>query len=548
MERNTLNIAAFIPVRLSSSRLPRKHLRRIGDRPLLSWVITRLRNVRRIDRIVICTPDEPENRDLAGFAAGENVELFVFPGDVNDVVGRLTQAARHYDANICILASGDCPLIDSDTVARQIEPLCRDPELDHVTLASHNGRRPTHEGILVMRRWVWERAEQLSDSPPLREHQFPVIGLRPERFADMNTATIPVDDIYYRLVHRISVDTPADLAFMNALHDRLTERGLPFDLPHAWRLLAEQPALLTINQAVRQKGLFDTSTRILFLVSGAGPYGFGNLTRALEIGRQLVNHFGAGVRFKVSDPSGRSFIEQHGFEAMEDRSLSITTQDRDGFDVFVFDVNRHFPLPQDDLQAVKDRHKTITIIDHLGAGTELADRLIIPTAHYSGPHRPQLITGAPYVVLRSAVIDVKTRKLPKEKRALVYCSHETDLQHAQAALAMLRETRPDIDIEPFTGAHDEFAEELARSEVVVTPLGVTAYEALYLGTAPLIIARPDDPEEDLANFHRFAGHRRVRLDPYGALRIAALIAGRPLPESKPRPESRATAVTPPVDE
>ena len=109
---------AFVPVRLTSSRLPEKHLRIIGDRTLLEWVIKRLQDAREIDQIVICAPNEPESRFLETFALKEGVDIFIFKGDVNDVVGRLTQAAVIYEAEICVLASGDCPLISSFSLDR----------------------------------------------------------------------------------------------------------------------------------------------------------------------------------------------------------------------------------------------------------------------------------------------------------------------------------------------------------------------------------------------------------------------------------------------
>ncbi|MBW2097104.1 MAG: hypothetical protein JRI80_19795, partial [Deltaproteobacteria bacterium] len=49
---------AFVVVRLSSSRLPEKQFRLIGDRSILQWIIDELRICKELDEIVIATVAE----------------------------------------------------------------------------------------------------------------------------------------------------------------------------------------------------------------------------------------------------------------------------------------------------------------------------------------------------------------------------------------------------------------------------------------------------------------------------------------------------------
>ncbi|KJU83594.1 acylneuraminate cytidylyltransferase, partial [Candidatus Magnetobacterium bavaricum] len=79
----------------------------------------------------------------------------------------------------------------------------------YVVFEPINGVFPIHEGIVVARRWMWELAEKLSDTPHLREHHFPVYvqNVYPEKFAHIKHLSFRDEEVFYSLKHRISVDT-----------------------------------------------------------------------------------------------------------------------------------------------------------------------------------------------------------------------------------------------------------------------------------------------------------------------------------------------------
>jgi len=87
------NIVAFIVARLSSSRLHRKQLKRIGDKRLIDWTIENVKKSKFVNKIVIATTNDDENRELIDVAKELNVDIFLYNGYINDVVGRLSQAA-----------------------------------------------------------------------------------------------------------------------------------------------------------------------------------------------------------------------------------------------------------------------------------------------------------------------------------------------------------------------------------------------------------------------------------------------------------------------
>ena len=255
-------------------RLPAKHLRPIGDRPMLQWVVDRLRNSRELDEIVLATVAEPENRPFTGCLQLKNgMACFWYEGEVDHVTTRLRRAAEAFDADVCVLVSGDCPLIHATAIDQLIRSLKDSPDADTVRfLPDTHGQPAALQGIITSRKKAWQRADDLADRPELKEHQFPVIGMRPELFKSVNV-TLPESICMPH--HRLSVDTLADLAFMNALHADLDKRGLPFDLPHVVGLLKDRPELKAINAHVHQCRLVEDKKKVLFVVDAGGKYGFG---------------------------------------------------------------------------------------------------------------------------------------------------------------------------------------------------------------------------------------------------------------------------------
>ena len=61
-----LNIDIFIPIRLGSSRLPKKSLKKINGKFILLHLIDRLQNIENIRNIVVCTRQR-EFVDVTGF-------------------------------------------------------------------------------------------------------------------------------------------------------------------------------------------------------------------------------------------------------------------------------------------------------------------------------------------------------------------------------------------------------------------------------------------------------------------------------------------------
>ena len=502
---------AFVPVRLTSTRLPRKHLRLIGDKPLLWWVIKRLKDSKELDSIVVCSPDEPDSKELEGFCDREGVELYLHPGDVNDVVGRLTTAAKIYGADICVLASGDCPLLSTSSIEKLIRYLKEHPDVGRVLVGPAGGKEPIHEGFNVDRRWVWELADRYSDTPELREHQFPVIEVYSDKFSHLKTAEIVDDPVYYEVDHRISVDTPDDLIFMNALYDGLMSEGREFNLENVIDILKSNPQLMEINRRVHQKELKEKTYKVLMIVSAVSGFGYGNLIRAIDVALELVD-IGIGVDFSVLDSEARSIVEERYFKCDLIENIENVVELSTLYDVFIFDLNKDVLVERSIIEKLKTSGRKVVFIDNVKGGAELADKIIMPTAHYSGEEFSNLVHGPEFVVIRREVKGIR-RRLSKKEGTLIRVDDRFK-EHAKALW-------PHGEVvEAFDSG---FVERLAESSLAVLNLGVSCYEALYLETMPIIVPRGAEESSEIKRFYSFALSEGAASLGDGATNIATVI-------------------------
>ncbi|KJR42141.1 acylneuraminate cytidylyltransferase [Candidatus Magnetoovum chiemensis] len=498
---------AFIPVRLSSKRLPQKHFKYIGDKSLLSWVIYRLKQCLQLNGIVICTVSEKDSDKLADFAKQEQVELFVYENDVNDVVGRLTQAAIKYDASICVLASGDCPLLNCCTIDGMVSMLKNDPTAAHVSFEAINGKLPIHEGIVISRRWLWELSEQVSDNPYLREHHFPVflLNVYPEKFKDVKTIFFKDKDLFYCLDHRISIDTPSDLKFMNALFDALKEENKEFNLENSVILLDKKRELEDINKDVHQKKISDQDCNVVFFIGSRLYAHYEGVFRTLEIAKCMVNEFCSGVRFITTRDGEKDIIEENNFYAVLGDITDVDTLYRDiKFDIAVLDLSRDYNIGNyiaEELKLRRDIKKVVfigSIENQFIRKPKDIDLIIMPEISCSNTSFDNLKCGRRYVVIREEIKNAK-KYLPEKQNNILINTFDDTLN--DKLLERAKTLKIGFTFSIMREYEKSYPEALAKSKVLITSISAAAYEAVYLDAIPLLIALSPEEQNAIEMFY-----------------------------------------------
>jgi spore coat polysaccharide biosynthesis protein SpsF len=100
-----MNIDIFIPARLDSSRLPKKHLKKINDITAIQLLVNRLKKVKNFRNIIVCTTTKKSDDELVKFLIKN--KILYFRGDDTDILKRFYDAAKKFQTEIIIDVEGD---------------------------------------------------------------------------------------------------------------------------------------------------------------------------------------------------------------------------------------------------------------------------------------------------------------------------------------------------------------------------------------------------------------------------------------------------------
>ena len=150
----------------------------IAGKPMLFHVVNRIRRAKKIDLVAVATSTHTSDDPIARFCREEGIPCF--RGNEEDVLDRFYQAAKHFQADIIVRLTSDCPLHDPSIIDRVVEALL-EGDADFVS----GGMKTTYPDGLdaaafpveVLNR-VWREAERKSD----REHVTSYIHKHPESF------------------------------------------------------------------------------------------------------------------------------------------------------------------------------------------------------------------------------------------------------------------------------------------------------------------------------------------------------------------------------
>ncbi|MDH3892464.1 MAG: glycosyltransferase family protein [candidate division Zixibacteria bacterium] len=236
-------VLAVVQARVSSTRLPGKVLKPILGRPMLWRQLERLQHASRIDRLMVATSDQPDDRQLLAICADFDVPCFC--GSLDDVLDRIYRAAQSVGADTIVRLTGDCPIIDAEVVDIVIDQFQKSA-CDYAT----NTNPPTYpDGLDVEVMGIdcletaWREAKLISE----REHVTPFIRNRPERFGITN-CTNEAD-----LSHlRWTVDEPEDFDLITRIFEGLYPKKPTFSMADVVEYLEDHPQLSKLNSGFRR--------------------------------------------------------------------------------------------------------------------------------------------------------------------------------------------------------------------------------------------------------------------------------------------------------
>ena len=243
-----MKIAAIIQARIGSKRLSGKVFLSILERPMLWYMINRLKLSEAIDDIILAIPDSKPNDRLADFAG--DLSLHCFRGSEDDVLSRYYGAAVQFESDVIVRFTSDCPLIDPRVSDRIIREHLK--SADDYTAAGISGGFPRGLDTEVFSFDTLEQVHREASQQYEREHVTPYIQEHPDLF---KIKYIEASGKLRRPDLRLTVDTKEDLKLVREIFKHLYHEDQVFYTEDVIDLLDGHPELAAINAYVRQKGL-----------------------------------------------------------------------------------------------------------------------------------------------------------------------------------------------------------------------------------------------------------------------------------------------------
>ena len=132
MKSKRERVVGVIPARWASTRLPGKALAPICGKPLIQWVLERVRLATRLDEILVATDDERIRSVVTSLGAIAVMTRQDHPSGTD----RVAEAVAEREAGIVINIQGDEPLIDPRLINGLAEVMVEAQEWDMATAAT----------------------------------------------------------------------------------------------------------------------------------------------------------------------------------------------------------------------------------------------------------------------------------------------------------------------------------------------------------------------------------------------------------------------------
>lgn len=248
----------FISVRSNSTRLPKKAILNICDKPTIQYLIENLKKSHYSDEIVLCTTLEPSDDVLCDVA--ERCGIKYFRGSTEDKIDRWLGACKKYGVDFFVTADGDDIFCDYGLVDSIFEQHQR-------TKSDFIDGRGLYNDVYGI---TFAAIKEVCKNKNNRDTEFikPYFDAHGDKYKIQKADSVP--SIYHKKNIRMTLDYEEDLLFFKEiiLHFKQNEEEMSFE--KILNFLEKNPHIVEINwfreeswkenqnkmiQAIENKGL-----------------------------------------------------------------------------------------------------------------------------------------------------------------------------------------------------------------------------------------------------------------------------------------------------
>lgn len=467
---------AFIQARSTSSRLPEKVLKSIGNKPILTHILDRLCKVIEQDQIVLLIPHG--DTKLIDYAQKNSVQYF--EGSETDVRERFIQASKKFNAEYVIRLTADNPFIDLEYLELLMEAF----DNTDIEIASFVGL-PIGMGVEIFRMSSIQKEPVNGIEEKHKEHVSLHLKETNEfKFKKFSTLLSEEDKNICSNI-RLTIDEDLDYKLCQEVYSLLAANNAFFGVRDIIQLYKKNSDLFNINQSVNQvsfKTYFpnNLSKKIFILYAEPKQYGSGHYERCKSVSICL---------------------QSIGYEVVCDAKLP---KEKD-YDLFIID-HRDMEIPED----IKD--KKILLIDHFGQ-----ERY----SYFPHDFLPHMYNEFEDVVRNSLFpIGIEEYKKAKEKkRVLIYAgnlnfrssflldrfafTHFSDAGYEIIRVGGVPRKKANFGIKTWAKTNKrDFLKLLSESEFFISYYGQSVMDASFLNKKILLYAISDYHEKLALHFSK----------------------------------------------
>ena len=209
-----MNFYATIQARTSSTRLPGKVLKKIGNLTILEILINRIKQCHKVKDVIVATTKNKSDDAIVKLCKKNKIKYF--RGSESDVLGRITECLKKYNIKYHLELFGDSPLLDPELVDQFIMKF-KSQKLDYLTNSFKTTYPPGMEIHLYNSKVLFYLERIIKKESNFREHGIGNINKHNKnRKFRVKNITAPKKFNYPNIYFEI--DTLKDFAFFKKMH------------------------------------------------------------------------------------------------------------------------------------------------------------------------------------------------------------------------------------------------------------------------------------------------------------------------------------------
>lgn len=219
-----------IQARMGSERFPGKVLFLIEGKPVLQYLLERVKNCSSLEDIIVATSTEKEDSAIADFCDKYGVSCY--RGSLSDVASRFKELSEKHPLDCFVRLSADSPLLDQQIINKAID-IFKQGNFDIVTNIQKR-TYPKGQSVEVLRNSTFQSNYGLMQEPEDLEHVTKYFYKNPHNFKIYNFALDrDCSDV------RLALDTPRDLEVITSLIQRMKKPHWQYGLDEILQIYYE---------------------------------------------------------------------------------------------------------------------------------------------------------------------------------------------------------------------------------------------------------------------------------------------------------------------